>query len=140
IDKLVTIGQLSAGLAHEIGSPLQVVSGRASALLEHPEPEVKRQAQQLVHQCDRIARVVEQLLSFGRRRPALIEPCNLVEPVRTVLELLAGEARRYGVELRMEVDSGSHRIEADADQLQQVTLNLVKNALVATPRGGTIVV
>jgi signal transduction histidine kinase len=140
IDKLVTIGQLSAGLAHEIGSPLQVVSGRASALLDHDDAEVRRQAQQLVEQCDRITRVVEQLLSFGRRRPAVIEPCNLVEPVRAVLDLLAGEARRHGVKLVMEVDTGSHRIEADPDQLQQVTLNLVKNALIATPRGGTIVV
>jgi signal transduction histidine kinase len=57
-----------------------------------------------------------------------------------VLELLAGEARRRGVDLGFEGDAASHRIDADPDQLQQVVLNLVKNALAATPKGGRITV
>ncbi|HEV7557802.1 MAG TPA: histidine kinase dimerization/phospho-acceptor domain-containing protein, partial [Kofleriaceae bacterium] len=73
VDKIITIGQLSAGLAHEIGSPLHVVSGRAQALLDRStDPEARRQAQILVEQADRITRIVEQLLSFGRRKPAVI--------------------------------------------------------------------
>lgn len=138
IDKLVTIGQLSAGLAHEIGSPLQVLSGRASALCAHSDPEVRRQAEQLVTQCDRITRVVEQLLSFGRRKAAAIASCELTEPVRAVIDLLSGEARRRGIALAMEVDDRPHRIDGDRDQIQQIALNLVKNALAATPAGGAI--
>ena len=134
VDKIVTIGQLSAGLAHEIGSPLQVLSGRASALLEKSsDPEARRQSQILVEQCERITKIVEQLLSFGRRKPALIAPCDVDTPTRAVLELLSGEARRRGVALAFETDDGDHRIDADADQLQQVVLNLVKNALAARP-------
>jgi signal transduction histidine kinase len=57
-----------------------------------------------------------------------------------VLELLAGEARRKGVTVAFEHDEGPHRVEADSDQLQQVVLNLVKNALTATPTGGRITV
>ncbi len=141
VDKMVTIGQLSAGLAHEIGSPLQVLSGRASALLEKStDPEAKRQAQILIEQCERITKIVEQLLSFGRRKPAVIAPCDVDKPVQGVLELLGGEARRKGVALAFEQDQASHRIDADADQLQQVVLNLVKNALAATPKGGRITV
>jgi signal transduction histidine kinase len=140
VDKLVTIGQLSAGLAHEIGSPLQVLSGRASALLGHVDPEVRRQAELLVAQCERITRVVEQLLSFGRRKAVAIGPCDLGVPVRTVIDLLSGEARRRGVTLGLEVDEGSHEIAGDSDQLQQVALNLVRNALTATPNGGRIIV
>jgi signal transduction histidine kinase len=140
VDKLVTIGQLSAGLAHEIGSPLQVLSGRAATLLDHADPEVQRQAAQLSAQCDRITRVVEQLLSFGRRKAASVEACDLAEPVRAVIDLLAGEARRRGISLTMEVVDPPHVIEADRDQLQQVALNLVKNALVATPSDGIIIV
>jgi signal transduction histidine kinase len=140
VDKLVTIGQLSAGLAHEIGSPLQVLSGRAATLLDHADPEVQRQAAQLTAQCERITRVVEQLLSFGRRKAAAVEACDLSEPVRAVIDLLAGEARRRGISLTMEVLDPPHVIEADRDQLQQVALNLVKNALVATPSGGIITV
>ncbi|MBX3160587.1 MAG: HAMP domain-containing protein [Deltaproteobacteria bacterium] len=140
IDKLVAIGQLSAGLAHEIGSPLQVLSGRAATLCDHPDPEVRRQAGVLVAECDRIARVVEQLLSFGRRRPAVVAPCTLDAPVRTVIDLVGAEARRRGIELTMETDAGPHRIAGDTDQLQQVALNLISNALAATPRGGSVTV
>ena len=140
VDKMVTIGQLSAGLAHEIGSPLQVLSGRAAALERSSDPEAQRQAHILVEQCERITKIVEQLLSFGRRKPAVIAPCDVDQPVRGVLELLAGEARRRGVDHGFEGDAASHRIDADADQLQQVVLNLVKNALAATPKGGKITV
>jgi signal transduction histidine kinase len=140
IDKLVTIGQLSAGLAHEIGSPLQVLSGRAASLQDHEDAEVRRQAQMLVAECDRITRVVEQLLSFGRRKPATITPCDLANPIRTVIDLLGPEARRRGIELVTDVKQGPHRIEADGDQIQQIALNLINNALVATPRGGTVTI
>jgi signal transduction histidine kinase len=141
IDKVITIGQLSAGLAHEIGSPLQVLSGRAAALLSRsPDPETRRQAEILVEQTARITRIVEQLLSFGRRRPAVIAPCDLARPVKAVLELLDGEARRRGVALETRFDATAHLIDADDDQLQQIVLNLVKNALAATPAGGRITV
>ena len=139
VDKLVTIGQLSAGLAHEIGSPLQVLSGRATALLEHADPEVRRQAEQLVAQGERITRIVEQLLSFGRRKAAVVAPCDLTVPVRTVADLLSVEARRRGVALALEVGGGPHVIEGDVDQLQQLALNLLRNALAATDEGGHIV-
>src|SRR5262249_52950199 len=133
--------QLSAGLAHEIGSPLQVLRGRASAVRDKSsDPEARRHAEILVEQCDRIARIVEQLLSFGRRKPAVIAACSLDTPVRTVLELMAGEAQRAGVKIVSESDGAAHVVDADADQLQQVVLNLVKNALAATPRDGTITV
>jgi len=141
IDKMVTIGQLSAGLAHEIGSPLQVLSARASGLaIRSAEPETRRQAEILVEQAARIARIVEQLLSFGRRRPAVIARRDLVRPVKTVLELLDGEARRRGVALALSVDAADHTIDADEDQLQQIALNLIRNALAATPAGGQITV
>jgi signal transduction histidine kinase len=141
IDKMVTIGQLSAGLAHEIGSPLQVLEGRASALsTRSADPETRRQADILVEQTARITRIVDQLLSFGRRRPAVIAPRALERPVKTVLELLDGEARRRGVVLELSVDAADHTIDADEDQLQQIVLNLVRNALAATPGGGRITV
>lgn len=138
VDKLVTIGQLSAGLAHEIGSPLQVLTGRAATLAEHSDPEVRRQATLLVAQCDRITRVVEQLLSFGRRKQATAGPCDLATPVRAVIDMLGVEARRRTVDLVLEIGDGTHQIVGDPDQLQQVTLNLVRNALNATPKGGTV--
>src|SRR5262249_36111898 len=114
---------------------------RASALATRSaDPETRRQAEILVEQTARITRIVDQLLSFGRRRPAVIAPRDLARPVRTVLELLDGEARRRGVALELVIDGGDHTIEADEDQLQQIVLNLVRNALAATPSGGRITV
>ncbi len=140
VDKLVTIGQLSAGLAHEIGSPLQVMAGRAALLVEHADPEVKRQASLLVAQCDRITRVIEQLLALGRRRPAAMGRCDVVPPVRAVIDLMSVEARRRGVKLELVTSGVQPAITGDPDQLQQIALNLVKNALAATAKGGSITV
>ena len=141
IDKMVTIGQLAAGLAHEIGSPLQVLSARAEGLATRStDPETRRQAEILVEQTARITRIVDQLLSFGRRRPPAIAPCDLARPVRTVLELLDGEIRRKGLAIELTTDGADHTIYADEDQLQQIVLNLVRNALAATPSAGRITV
>ncbi len=116
------------------------MSGRADELVHSADPEVARRARILVQQTERIARIVEQLLAFGRRRPPRITRCDLIEPVRQVIELVAPEARRRSIKLAVEADDHDHRIEADVDQLQQVALNLVKNAMHATPDRGTIVV
>ena len=75
-DKMITIGQLSAGLAHEIGSPLQIINGRARALADGSEDlqEVRRIANILVDQTDRITRIVQRLLELPRAlRPS---PCS----------------------------------------------------------------
>lgn len=140
VDKLATIGQLSAGLAHEIGSPLQVLHGRARALLARPadQEDVRRNAQILVEHSERIARIVERLLSFARRRPPSFALVRLEPTVRRVLDLLEVEARRRQVRVRMRAGDEPLGLLADADQLQQVVLNLVKNALEATPPGGEI--
>lgn len=139
-DKLAAIGQLAAGLAHEIGTPLHVVAGRAAALRHQAdEPAtVRRVSSILVEQTERITRVVEQLLDYARQRPsglALIDPSV---PIRDVLELLEVEARRRGIALSLEVGADTPKLLANPDQLQQVALNLVRNSLRATSAGGRI--
>ncbi len=141
-DKLITIGQLSAGLAHEIGSPLQVLKGRAEHLLlcaGQPE-EVIRNAQILASQAERITRIVQQLLEFTRRRPPHFTRIDLREPVNAVLNLLEYEAHKKQVELSFEAAKDLPLIHADSDGIQQIVLNLVSNALSATGAGGRIVV
>lgn len=139
-DKLITIGQLSAGLAHEIGSPLQVLSGRARALLTHAysAEETRRHAEILVTQTDRITRIVEQLLQFARRRPAVRGPTDMVVATQMVLDLLRYEAQRRGVSLICSSEPDLPPVLADADGIQQIVLNLVVNGLAVTPYGGTV--
>ncbi len=140
LDKLATIGQLSASVAHEIGSPLQVLNGRARSLAARSDlpPDVQRTAQILEYQTDRITRIVEQLVSFGRRKPANVTTVDLRGAVGLVADLMEPEARRQGLHFRFDAPSDLPLAIADVDQVQQVALNLVSNAFRATPRGGTI--
>jgi signal transduction histidine kinase len=140
VDKLVTVGQISAGLAHEIGSPLQILSGRARALLarDHTTEETRRHARILAEQTDRITRIVEQLMTFARRRPARFTTASMVEPVQAVLDLLDHAARRKGVRLDLVCAPDLPQVVADVDQIQQIVLNLAKNAIEASVPGGRI--
>ncbi len=141
-DKLISIGQLSAGLAHEIGSPLQVLVGRARMLDRRADDadEVRRNAGILIEQGERITRVVEQLLQFGRRLPMALGETNVVATVHTVLDLLEYEARRRDVVLRFESVEELPKIQADAGQIQQIVFNLVTNALAVAPVQSEVVV
>lgn len=138
--KLITIGQLSAGLAHEIGSPLQILGGRARLMARHSdEPEtVRRNAEILVTQTDRITRIVNQLLQFARRKPTRMGKMEVLPAVRAVVDLLEVEARKRGVTLSVAAAERLPDIVADADELQQIVLNLVTNSLRATPKGGSV--
>jgi signal transduction histidine kinase len=140
VDKLVTVGQLSAGLAHEIGSPLQVLSGRARALAARTDipADVLRTARILEAQAVRIAGIVEQLLSLARRKAPHMVELELGPPVVAIVDLLQSEARRRGVVLELRCSAALPKVTADADQIQQVVVNLLTNALRATPRGGRI--
>lgn len=140
VDKLITIGQLSAGLAHEIGTPLQILHGRARALLAraHDPEGTRRNAEILVEQSERITRIVEQLLRFSRHRTTHALPMQLPAAVQSVLDLLGVEARRRGLRLTLDVAPDLPEVEADPDQVQQIVLNLMTNAFAATPNGGSV--
>ncbi len=140
-DKLITVGQLSAGLAHEIGSPLQILHGRASLLLAraHDPEQTRKNAEVLVTQSERITRIVQQLLEFARRGAARAVPIDLAASVRAITDLLEIEARRRGIKLTF-VTSDVPVLSADPDRIQQVVLNLLTNAFAATPRGGSVTV
>jgi nitrogen fixation/metabolism regulation signal transduction histidine kinase len=95
VDKLASLGQLSAGLAHEIGSPLQILNGRARALASRADlpAEIRRVAQVFEEQSDRIAKIVEQLMTVARRKPAQWGEFDLKATVGPIVELLGHEAR-----------------------------------------------
>lgn len=140
LDKLATVGQLAAGLAHEIGSPLQVLEGRIAALETKAEDPsaTRRIARILLEQTRRITRIVSRLTDVARRRSGPIAPLDVAPPVRAVVELLEGEARRRGVKLTIHESPGLPAIHAHGDSIQQLALNLLRNALDATPQGGRV--
>ena len=139
-DKLATIGTLASGLAHEIGTPLGVIRGRAEHLLRS-EPDERKLSQGLeiiINQIDRITRIVRMLLDFGRRR----EPVRVSSDVRSIvqrtLHLLETEAERRNIRLVSELGPAPLLVDCDVDQLQQVFVNLGMNALDAMAPGGGV--
>jgi signal transduction histidine kinase len=139
-DKLIAVGQVAATLAHEIGSPLQVLVGRARALAtrEYAPDRVQRHATIIADQAERIAGIVEDLLSYARQRPGRSESTDLSAAASSVIDLLQGEAQRRGVVVRCEVEQRLPRVICDPARWQQVVFNLMKNALEASTAGQSV--
>ncbi|MFO0610562.1 MAG: ATP-binding protein [Polyangiales bacterium] len=138
VEKLAAVGRLAASVAHEIGSPLQVLEGRASALARRAsDDETRRVSTVIVEQARRITRIVSQLMEAARRRSPQRQPVDLAQAVEPIVELLALEARRRAVSLSFERD-GAPEVFADHDQVQQVAFNLIRNALQASASGGAV--
>jgi len=139
-DKLATIGTLASGLAHEIGSPMAVIRGRAEYLLNDSEPGRLRDGLGIIiAQIDRISGIVHRLLDYARRREPQRVRSDLRPIVMRALSLLETEASRRHVRLQPDLGSQPLVLDCDSDQLQQVFVNLGMNALDAmTEQGGGV--
>jgi signal transduction histidine kinase len=137
-EKLAALGQLASRLAHEIGTPLNVIQGRAEQLLQRETLAEKDRAfiEVIVSQIERISGFIRQLLSLARRSEPQLRIVNLNDIVRRVWEVL-GE-RNKEVEVSLELAEHVPPVLGDPDQLQQVLLNLSVNALQAVGPAGRV--
>jgi two-component system NtrC family sensor kinase len=140
-DRLATIGTLASGLAHEIGTPMGVIRARAEYLLRSkpPAPKLQDGLEIIIHQIDRITRIVRMLLNYARGS----EPIRAADDMRRIaqhaLGLVETEAVRRNVQLITDLGDAPLVVECNADQLQQVFVNLAVNALDAmSVTGGTL--
>ena len=141
-DRLKTVGRLASGVAHELGTPLNVIGGRAG-LIEQGKleaGEIPDAARIIKQQADAMTTIVRQLLDFARRRPPEKTRVDLVPFLEQSLSLLRPMARKQGTELVFEAPSDPLEAAVDVGQLQQVMTNLVLNAMQASRSGGEIVV
>jgi len=138
-DRLTTVGKLASGLAHELGTPLNVVQGRARLIRDREVEgaDVLDSARIIVEQAERMTALIQQLLDFARPRPLHKASLSLAGLVTRVCELLATIARKSQVTLRQTLADGL-RVDVDEGQLHQVLTNLVINAIHAMPDGGTV--
>jgi two-component system, NtrC family, sensor kinase len=139
-ERLSTVGRLASGVAHELGTPLNVVLARAKMITrgESKGEDTCADAQVIVEQVDRISSFTRQLLDFARTSKARKEPTDIASVARNVVELLRPLATSRQVRLELEASSESTRIAADPRQIQQVLINIVMNAVQAQPDGGEI--
>jgi two-component system NtrC family sensor kinase len=135
-EKLSAIGQLVAGVAHELNNPLTSVIGYAQLLeeevVEHGEVgdavALAKDLRRIAHEAERAARIVRNLLAFARRQAAERAPHDVADLFARVLSLRAYELRLNSVELETEFEPGLPLVSADAGQIQQALLNLLLNA------------
>lgn len=136
-DRLASVGQMAAGVAHEIGSPLQVLLGRARSLSRqtHDPKKVEHIAQIISAQIERIGRIVERMLSFARPHDSVLVSARPEPIVRQVIELLSPEIQRAQQRLDYHVseDAADAQCPLDTDGLQQIVFNLLMNASNWTP-------
>lgn len=143
-DRLRTVGQLATTLAHELGTPLNVVSGHARSIEQdqevEPGSEVHASARAILEQSRRMTGILKDLLGFARRRGRRDEPVDLVRLSEHAARMLEPLARRHGAHIECSAKGPVASVRADAQQLMQVLTNLLTNALQAMPNGGPIVV
>lgn len=144
-NRLATIGQLAAGVAHELGSPLQVVAGRAKMIAtgEALDDEARDSAKTILVQAQRMADIISGLLGFARRRTPQRSITNLEAIARDVHRMLGPIAKKKAIALDLRVFDlalSPHVINVDPQQVQQALTNLVMNAIQAVGECGRVAI
>ncbi len=138
-ERLAELGTLASGMAHEIGTPMNVILGRAEYLLQRTADEgMKKGLTTIVTQIERITKVMNQLLAFARRRALERRPVDLGEIVDDALEMFQERIAHNRITVDKAIEAHMPSVHADRDQLVQVLINLVMNSLYAMPDGGRL--
>ncbi|MDB4995630.1 MAG: histidine kinase [Myxococcaceae bacterium] len=139
-DRLMTVGKLASGIAHELGTPLNVVSGRAKLIAAGKVhgAQVGESASIIAQQAERMTRIIRQLLDFARRRGVNRSTVDLEQIVRhasTILEVLA---TKHSVAIAISARSPLPSVELDPVPIEQVITNIVINGIQSMPEGGKL--
>jgi signal transduction histidine kinase/iron only hydrogenase large subunit-like protein len=138
-EKLASMGQLAAGIAHEVNNPLGIVLMYAHLLRDEfdQEPRLRGDLEMIVQQTDRCKKIVAGLLDFARQNKVIRHPVDVKTLIDQSLKVVP-PPEKVAVQIRHE--TGDSVVEVDGDQITQVLMNLLSNAYAAMPEGGTLTI
>lgn len=138
-EKLAVVGRLAASVAHEVNNPLQAVALQLQLIAEDSSIESARERLAIVREeLDRIAGIVQRLLDFQRPAPGKRTLCNVTALLDDVLALVGKQLQQHGISVLHEKQAGLKPVLVAGNQMKQVFLNLVLNAIEAMPGGGQL--
>ncbi len=138
-ERLAELGTLAAGMAHEIGTPMNVILGRAEYLMRKTSEEsTKKELTTIVAQVERITKIMHQLLSFARQKPIERRLLALSLVVHEIVDVLQERLEKNRIRLEMDLQPNCPTVLADRDRMGQVLLNLIVNAIQAMSVEGTL--
>jgi signal transduction histidine kinase len=138
-EKMAAIGELAAGIAHEIRNPLGIITGSAETVRKHTDRKIQNEMTgYILEESKRINGLINSFLDFARPKEPKLVRCNLNEILEKTLLLISPQAKTLGVEIRKEILQTIHPVFIDPDQMRQAFTNLGVNALEAMPKGGIL--
>ncbi len=140
--KMRAVGTLTAGIAHELNNPLNNVTLTAHMLMEDFEELSDDQRREfvtdIIDESERARRIVSNLLDFARESGTQLEPLELSSLLEDTISLVSNQAKLAGIKIEFDAETQMPRIHGDRQQLRQVFLNLLLNAIAASEKGGRI--
>ncbi len=139
-EKLATVGQLTAGIVHDVKNPLAVIKGLAEELSEEfgLDPTTRDQLKTIRESAAKASTIVTDLLKFARQSTPEMERHDLKETIESSVRLTEYLARKSNVQVKLDLPRSPVMVTYDAQQIEQVLMNLISNAIQAIKKGGTV--